>query len=66
MKPIDQVLAQAKALLKSVSFDDNGAMVAGHYVGGHGGMLSRDTIKAADALRLSIDLYEREPQETTE
>lgn len=52
LKPL---LAKAKALVDAVSHDDNGSMIAGKWIGGNGGMLSRETIKAADALRLELD-----------
>lgn len=41
----------AKNLLDSLSFDDNGAMVGGKWMGGEGGLLSEKTRKLADALR---------------
>jgi len=51
---IQHALDKAKALLKSVDFDQHGAMVAGQWVGGNGGLISRDTIKAADELRKAL------------
>lgn len=47
-------ITQAAALLASVDFDNNGALVAGHLQGGNGGLLSRDTTKAADELRRAL------------
>lgn len=44
----------ARALLDSIDFDNNGAMVAGRLVGGNGGLISRETIKAADELRKAL------------
>lgn len=41
----------AKDLLDSVTFDDCGAMIAGKYQGGNGGLISRETIQKADILR---------------
>jgi hypothetical protein len=51
---IKALVAKAKALVDSVSHDNNGSMVAGKFVGGHGGLYSRETIQAADALRLEL------------
>lgn len=45
---------KAKALLDAVDFDNNGRMVAGTYKGGNGGLISRDTIVAADELRKAL------------
>lgn len=42
--------AAAKALLDAVTFDDSGA--GGR--GGNGGLISRDTIRKADELRLIL------------
>ncbi|GEM_PF-2998554 len=46
---------RAKALVDAVTFDDCGSIVGGHLVGGNGGLLSRETIKAADALRQLLE-----------
>lgn len=47
-------LASAQILLDAVDFDNNGATIAGQFVGGNGGLISRDTIKAADELRKAL------------
>ena len=51
---VDSLVAKAHALVDAVTFDENGAMVAGQWVGGNGGMISRQTIIAAHALRLEL------------
>jgi hypothetical protein len=51
------LIAKAKALVEAVGQDDNGRLVAGQWVAGNGGLLSRETIKAADALRMEIDKW---------
>lgn len=48
-----RLLDAAKAVVASISFDDSGVMV-GMFVGGNGGLLSRDTIKRSDELRRAI------------
>jgi hypothetical protein len=59
---IDTLLAKAKALVDAVSFDDSGSMVGGQYQGGNGGLLSRETMKVADTLRLELDLWKKATQ----
>lgn len=54
--PDDELItAAATALLASVDFDNNGMMVAGVYRGGNGGLISRETTKAADDLRRVLE-----------
>lgn len=48
--PIDALIRAAEALVEAVTFDDSGT----HGQGGNGGLLSRETIRKADALRLAI------------
>lgn len=43
-----------QAVLDAVQRDDSGALIAGQWVGGNGGQLSRETIRATDALRLAL------------
>ncbi len=57
---IDNLLTAAKALVDSVSFDENGAMIGGKWMGGNGGLLSRETHQKADALRRALDGF-KEP-----
>jgi hypothetical protein len=45
---------KAKKLVDSVSFDNSGSLVAGHWVSGNGGLCSRETLRAADELRLEL------------
>lgn len=52
---IPDVIAAARALIDAVTFDDSGV----HGRGGNGGLLSRDTIRKADELRLIIDNFEK-------
>lgn len=47
--------AGAKQLLTAVDFDNNGITVGLNRLGGNGGLISIDTTKAADALRLLLD-----------
>lgn len=51
------LLKHAQKLVDCVSHDDNGAMVGQQWVGGNGGLLSRETIIAADSLRRAIDEF---------
>lgn len=51
---VEALLAKAQALVDAITFDENGAMIAGEWRGGNGGMVSRPTIVAADALRTEL------------
>lgn len=51
---IDAALDAAAKLVKSISFDDNGALIGGKWMGGHGGLLSEETRKAADLCRRAL------------
>lgn len=55
----EKLAEKARALLDSVSHDDSGSMVAGQWVGGNGGLLSRATLEAAQVLRLELDNWPR-------
>lgn len=52
---------KARALLDAVDFDNNGKMVAGVYRGGNGGLISRETIIAADGLRKVLEGGDHSP-----
>lgn len=52
-----------QALIDAIDFDNNGAMVAGQWVGGNGGQLSRETIKRVDALRRAMTESEVMPSD---
>lgn len=56
------LLRHIEAVIEAVTRDDVGAMVAGRWVGGNGGMLSRETIRAVDALRLKVNDLKRESE----
>ncbi len=49
-----RLIAAARALVDAISFDVNGAMIAGQYRGGNGGLVSIETMKKADELRRAI------------
>jgi hypothetical protein len=49
------VVMAAKALIEALRFDDSG----NEGRGGNGGLLSRETIRKADELRIAIGRYER-------
>jgi hypothetical protein len=48
------ILKAGKVLVDAVSFDDCGALIGGRFMGGNGGLISRQTIEKADALRRII------------
>lgn len=45
------LIKAAQELVDSVAFDVNGKLIGGQWVGGHGGLVSRETIQKSDALR---------------
>lgn len=51
---LELIAREARALSDAVSHDDNGSMIGQQWVGGNGGLLSRETIKAADRVRLAL------------
>ena len=51
---VNALTAKAKALVEAVGSDDTGKLIGGQWVAGNGGLLSRATIAAADALRLEL------------
>jgi hypothetical protein len=50
----DPLAKKAQALLDAVSFDDHGSLVGAEFRGGNGGLISHDTLKAADILRAEL------------
>jgi hypothetical protein len=59
---VTRLIAAAKALADSVSFDDNGTMIGSKWIGGNGGLISRDTIVKADAVRRAVAAFDNEAQ----
>lgn len=49
-----QLRRKIQMLLEAVQRDDSGALVAGIWMGGGGGLLSRETLVAADMLRKAM------------
>jgi hypothetical protein len=56
---LDTVVATARALLGAVTSDDSGMLIGNQWVGGNGGLLSRDTLRVADQLRLALDAHDQ-------
>lgn len=57
---LDRLRKQARALVDALTEDECGAMVGGQWMGGHGGLLSRNTLSIADNLRRTLDAIDRE------
>lgn len=55
LQEFEALLAEAADLVEKITFDESGRMVAGHWVGGNGGLLQRETLKANDVLRRRLD-----------
>jgi hypothetical protein len=58
----DPLIERIDAVIARVTFDDSGAMGQG----GNGGLLSRETIRAVDELRLITSEIKRLPAAKTE
>lgn len=56
----DTVIAKARELLATVTYDSDGIMIGNQRQGGNGGLLSIDSIKAADQLRLALEALDRQ------
>jgi len=56
---VEFVISSARALVAAVVQDDCGQMIGTQWVGGNGGLLSRETLRAADQLRLAFDAYDQ-------
>lgn len=52
---LEIVATEAKKLVDAVTHDDSGSMVAGQWVGGDGGLLTRETLLQNDRVRLALD-----------
>jgi hypothetical protein len=50
-----ELLNLAEQLVNRISFDENGQLVGGRWVGGNGGLISRETTVVSDALRRVIN-----------
>lgn len=57
---VKELVAAAKALVDALSFDDNGAMIGGKWMGGNGGLISRETLQRSDALRVVLYRFREE------
>ncbi|MET3925587.1 hypothetical protein [Devosia sp. 2618] len=57
----DQVITRARTLLDAVTYDSDGIMIGHQRQGGNGGLLSRDSLKAADQLRKALDALDSTP-----
>lgn len=51
---LGRLVADAQAVVDAVQMDDSGRLVGQIFMGGNGGLLSKDTLRAVDKLRLTI------------
>lgn len=63
---LQTIIKKAGEIVEAIAFDDCGAVVGGHLVGGNGGLLSRQTIMKADALRLALDAHRKEAEKAAD
>lgn len=57
----DIVIARARDLLACVTYDSDGIMIGAVRQGGNGGLLSTESIRAADELRKALDTLDSLP-----
>lgn len=55
---LNDLLTAARALVDAVSFDQNGELRGGKWMGGNGGLLSDRTHRTADALQQVLNRFE--------
>lgn len=48
------LVEKAQQLAESISFDMNGDLIGGKWMGGHGGLISHDTMVKADEVRRAV------------
>lgn len=58
MSEVERLKIAAKELVEAINFDDNGALVGGKWMGGNGGLLSRETLRKADEVRRALHALE--------
>lgn len=63
---IDVIVKAAKALADSISFDENGALLSGKWIGGHGGLISKETHCKADEVIRIVHAIEKEGRDERE
>ena len=54
---LSRLVKQAERVIEAVTNDDSGRLVANQWVGGNGGLLSRDTIREVDKLRNEVNQW---------
>lgn len=52
---IIEIIGKARAVVDHITFDECGSMVGGHWQGGNGGLLSRETLRQVEVLRHALD-----------
>lgn len=53
------LVEKAQQLVESISFDMNGDLIGGKWIGGHGGLISHDTMIKADEVRRVLAAYKQ-------
>lgn len=55
---LDRLRRLCRELIACIDHDNNGSLVGGQWMGGNGGLTSRETLKATDALRKEVEQME--------
>lgn len=57
---VERLAKAAKELVDAISFDEHGRMVGQTFMGGNGGLISRDTLAKSDAVRRALAALKEE------
>ena len=57
-KAPDDFIALTRRFVEAVKFDEHGRIVAGRFVGGNGGLISRETLQLADEIEVALNALE--------
>lgn len=56
------LITASRSVADAISFDMNGVVIGGRFVGGNGGLISVDTLKKVDEMRRAISAIEEDGQ----
>lgn len=59
---LDRLKQAAQDVIDAIALDDTGRLIGGKWIGGNGGLLSRETIAKSDALRRALSAMEGETE----
>lgn len=60
MTPVERLAKAARELVDAIVFDEHGAMIGDKWMGGNGGLISRETLVKADDVRRALAALKEE------